>query len=121
MINIEDLTLGQIKQLQNLLGAQSAPDAPDPLVGKYVVVRTYSAGVHAGTLVRQDKEVVLLSESRRLWSWKAKQGVALSGVAQFGLVNGCKIDAINSLIRLTNAIEVIETSTEARLSIHEYK
>jgi len=119
-MDINDLTLRQIKEIQALLGEKSE-QAKDPLIGRYVVVRTYSAGVHAGTLVKQDKEVVLLSESRRLWNWKGKQGVALSGVAQFGLDDGCKIDAINSLIYLTNAIEIIEASAEARLSIHEYK
>ena len=100
---------------------EQSPTMQDPLFGKYVVVRTYSAGVHAGTLVSQDKEVVLLAHSRRLWSWKAKQGVALSGVAQFGLGGDCKIDSINPLIRLTNAIEVIVASDEAAVSIHGYK
>ena len=132
-MNINNLTLGELKQIQALLGGPSSitfsPSATtasvdpsvDPLVGKYVIVRTFSAGVHAGTLVSQEKDVVLLADSRRLWDWKAKQGVALSGVAQFGLAPDCKIDSINPLIRLTNAIETILASDSARVSINEYQ
>lgn len=91
----------------------------DPLVGNYVICRCYSAGVHAGELVSQDKDVVLLKDSRRLWSWKANSGVALSGVAQNGVVaSASRIDSKVQLIRLTGVIETILCSAEGKESIN---
>lgn len=93
----------------------------DLFEGKYVICRTYSAGVHAGYLVSQDGDIVVLRDSRRLWRWKSAQpAVALSGVAQFGLAEDCKIDTSNPLIRLTGVIETILASTDAEESIREY-
>lgn len=89
----------------------------DPLQNKYVICRCYSAGVHAGELVCQDGDTVLLKDARRLWNWKAKAGVALSGVAVNGLASGCRIDSRVELIRLTGVIETILCSKEAQESI----
>jgi hypothetical protein len=96
-----------------------ATEATDPFIGKYVLCRCNSAGVHTGTLLRQEGDIVDLKDSRRLWSWTAKNGVALSGVAQTGLSAG-KIDTVNPLIRLTGVIEVIVCSDSARGSIHNF-
>ena len=35
----------------------------------YVIVRTYSAGVFAGTLESRKGKEVVLSQARRLWYW----------------------------------------------------
>ena len=89
----------------------------DPLAGKYVLCRSNSAGVHCGTLISQDGDVVVLGMSRRLWSWKAKEGVALSGVAQSGIESGCKVDMTNPIIRITGTLETIVCSDRAKESI----
>ena len=39
------------------------------LIGKFVIVRTYSAGVHAGTLASQAGKEVTLTNARRIWLW----------------------------------------------------
>jgi hypothetical protein len=89
--------------------------------GRYVLCRCYSAGVHAGYLVSQDKEQVVLKNSRRLWYWKSDSpAVALSGVAQSGLASGCKVDVINPEILLNGVIEVIPCSANAEKSINGY-
>ncbi len=120
-MNIDELTLGQIKQLQDLFIGQETKPFASPSIGKYVIVRTYSAGVHAGILDKQHEKQVVLLDSRRLWSWGSDKGVALSGVAQYGLTLGKKIDTKNPVIHLTEAIEIIECSEIARKSIDEYK
>lgn len=123
-MNLDDLTIGQARELARLFGqaaAPATPSTPDPLVGRYVLVRCYSAGVHTGFLVEQKGEQVTLRDSRRLWAWKAAVGVALSGVAQNGLASGCKVDTTNPLIRLSGAIEVIPCSAAAQESIHGYR
>lgn len=124
-MNIEDLTLKQIREIVALVNGTvqqpSASTAPHPFVGKYVIARCYSAGVHAGFVKHVDGEQVILADSRRLWSWKAKDGIALSGVAQTGVQSGCKIDVVNPKIYLTGVCELIPCSAAAQESIHDFK
>jgi hypothetical protein len=120
-MNINDLTIGEAKKLVDLFANKnSATSISDGFIGKYVIARCYSAGVHAGEVVAVDGENVVLKDSRRLWSWKAKDGVALSGVAQCGLNSG-KVDVVNPLIYLTGVCELIPCSTNAKDSINEIK
>lgn len=122
-MNIDNLTFGELKQIAALFGAtQAAPKQLHPMLGQYVIARCYSAGVHAGTVVSVDGENVILSDSRRLWSWQAKDGIALSGVAQHGIKDkGCKVDVVNPAIYLTGVCELIPTTVAARESINAYK
>jgi len=117
MFNIDDLTLGQIKQIQAMAGGTISSPA-HPFVGKYVIARCYSAGVHAGEVVSVDGENVILKNSRRLWSWKAKDGVALSGVAQNGIKDG-KVDVLNPEIYLSGVCELIPATEVAKASRNE--
>ncbi len=124
-MNIDQMTYGELKQIASLFAATSAPAMQNPqahpFVGKYVIARCYAAGVHAGTVVSVNGENVILKDSRRLWSWKAKDGVALSGVAQTGVQSGCKIDVVNPEIYLTGVCELIPCSATAQESIHGFK
>ena len=117
-MNIDNLTFGELKQIAAMFGAAQAVTQSHPFVGKYVIARCYSAGVHAGEVVSVDDENVILKDSRRLWSWKAKDGVALSGVAQNGVQAGCKIDTMNPEIALTGVCELIPCSQAAKESIN---
>lgn len=121
--DIENLTLKQLREIAALVNSQTVQptQAPHPFVGKYVIARCYSAGVHSGTVVSVDGENVILKDSRRLWSWKAKDGVALSGVAQTGIQSGCKIDIVNPEIALTGVCELIPCSAAAKESIDGFK
>lgn len=47
----------------------------------YVIVRSHTAGVHAGYLESRKGDTVVLSKSRRLWRWC---GASLSQVANYG-------------------------------------
>lgn len=123
-MNIDDLTLGQLKEIAAMMTAQipqPTQSRAHPFVGKYVIARCYSAGVHAGEVVSADGENVILKDSRRLWSWKAKDGVALSGVAQCGVQSGRKIDVVNPEIALTGVCELIPCSAVAKESIDGFK
>jgi hypothetical protein len=124
-MNLNDLTIGQARELVNLFNAQPSATAgyniASPMIGKYVIARCYSAGVHAGTVEAVDGENVVLRDSRRLWSWKANDGVALSGVAQYGLKKGSsKVDVVNPSIYLTGVCELIPVADGIKDSIHGY-
>ena len=120
MANIDDLTYGELKQIAALFNATTQQTKPqdDDFVGKYVLCRCYSAGVHSGILVSQDRDQVVLKDSRRLWKWETT-GVALSGVAQLGLTGG-KLDVVNPLIKINGVVEVIVCTDKARDSIHGF-
>jgi hypothetical protein len=87
------------------------------MIGKYVIVRTYSAGVHAGTLQsRNGKECVLIN-ARRIWYWEGAatlSQLALSGTSK---PDRCKFPEPVPEILLTEAIEIIPVSDSAKLSI----
>jgi len=76
---------------------------------KPVIVRTYSAGVHFGYLVKCDGQEVVLERSRRIWYWRGAN--TLSEIALHGVGAGSKVAEPVS-ITLTQAIEVIECSAE---------
>lgn len=80
--------------------------------GQFVIVRTYSAGVHIGTLSGMSGKEVVLTDARRLWYWKGAN--TLHEVSQKGVTKGSKISEPVPLIRLTEAIEVIPCSDEAK-------
>ena len=78
-----------------------------PMLGKRVLVRSNMAGVHVGTLKEKVGNSVFLTDSIRLWSWKAKQGIALSGAAMYGTTSS-KIDAKVELVEITSYEEMIQ-------------
>ena len=82
------------------------------MIGKQVLIRTYSAGVHFGTLVAKEGKEVTLSGARRIWSWQGAK--TLNEIATAGLdVKNSRVSAPVSAIVLTEAIEIIEISAEA--------
>jgi len=86
-------------------------------VEKYVLVRTYSAGAHVGFLEKRDGKEVVLTKARRLWYWKG--AASLSELAQKGVKypKECKFPGPVDRILLTEAIEIVDVTPEAKESI----
>lgn len=86
-------------------------------VGQTVLVRTYSAGVHYGTLKKFIGKEVLLTNARRIWFWKG--AATLSQLALEGTKNPseCKFSVVLPEIVLTEAIELMPCSKSAVKSI----
>lgn len=86
---------------------------------KYVMVRTYSAGVFTGYLKSRNGKEVVLQDARRIWYW---QGAAsLSQLAQEGTSSpdGCKFPCPVDEVILTEAIEIIAVTKRGKKSIEE--
>ena len=85
--------------------------------GQYIIVRTYSAGVFAGTLVSRKGQEVELKNARRLWYWDG--AASLSQLAMEGVKKPveCKFLCEVSSILLTEAIELLPVTKAARTSI----
>ena len=83
----------------------------------YVICRGYYCGVHAGYLKDHDGNHVTLINSRRLWRWKAKEGISLSAVAKHGLADCCELPNELPEIWLGDVYEVIPCTEVAMNSI----
>ena len=55
------------------------------MIGKIVIVRTYSAGCWFGELSEKDGNEVILKNARRMWYWHAANSISLSACALFGI------------------------------------
>jgi len=117
-MNIDELTLDQIKQLKNLFDKEIT-ESNHPMMRRRVLVRTYSAGVHIGTLtmVKDGSMECYLTDSLRLWNWEGG-GLSLSAVAN----NGIKGGRLNKTgeVYLTNVIEYIPTTEIAELTYEKF-
>lgn len=84
---------------------------------KYVIVRTNSAGVFAGELESRTGQEVVLRNARRLWFWAG--AASLSQLAMEGLKRPleCKFPTPVDRVELLEAIEILDTTEEAKLSI----
>ena len=84
---------------------------------EYVLIRTYSAGVHVGYLKSRDGKEVELLKARRIYYWDG--AATLSQLAQSGTVSPdkCKFpEEVDSII-LTEAIEIIPVTEKAKKTI----
>ena len=91
----------------------------DILIGQYVIVRTYSAGVFAGILKNKEGKEVILQDARRIWRWEGAS--SLSQLAQSGTSNPseCKFPEEVSLVILTEVIEILKVTDDAKKIISQ--
>jgi hypothetical protein len=84
---------------------------------RFVIVRTYSAGVFAGVLESRAGQEVVLTNARRLWYWDG--AATLSELAMRGTAKpkSCKFPTPVARVELLQAIEVLDVTPEARTSI----
>ena len=84
---------------------------------RYVIVRTTSAGVFAGILESRKGREVVLTKARRLWFWKG--AASLSQLAMSGTTapTECKFPEIVDHVELLEAIEILDVTKQARVSI----
>jgi hypothetical protein len=126
-MNVNDLTLGQIKEISALFNmpAVSTPlpvvsataEGLNSMIGKRVIVRTYSAGVWFGTLTEKSGNEVIITNARRMWKWHAAESISLSAVAIHGIKqSNSKICEAVDYVWL-EAVELIPCSAVAVNSI----
>jgi hypothetical protein len=82
----------------------------------FVLVRTYSAGVHCGTLEHRDGRECRLSSARRIWRWRGANSLhelSLRGAD----MDWTRISEPVESIDLTEAIEIIPCTPEAEKNL----
>lgn len=86
---------------------------------KYVIVRTYSAGVFAGFLELENGQEVTLTNVRRLWYWDGAASLSQLAMEGTSKPKNCKFPCEVERIKLFQTIEIIDVTEKARLSIKE--
>ncbi len=85
--------------------------------GDYVICRTYSAGVFAGTLVKRDGQEVELANARRLWYWEGAASLSQLAVDGVSKPEKCKFPCEVPTVLLLEGIELLGVSARAKASI----
>jgi hypothetical protein len=102
------------------IGTEEFDRFSDDLKGKYVIVRTLSAGVFAGFLEKKAGAEVIMREARRLWRWQTKRSISLSSIAIHGLDENNTRVCEPLPIHWCIAIEVIPVSELAKENIENF-
>lgn len=122
-MNIEEITIKEAREIASFFNGTSSPGKQawrHPLIGKRVLVRTYSAGIHIGTLVSVNPDNSMeceLHDALRLWKWTGG-GLSLSAVANNGIKGG-RLNRTGTVV-LTNAIEYISTTSSAEKTYERF-
>jgi hypothetical protein len=84
----------------------------------YVMIRTYSAGVHCGYLKRREGKEVELLDSIRIWYWNGAASLSQLAMEGTSKPDNCKFGVpITTPLILTEAIEIITMTEVAKQSI----
>ena len=84
---------------------------------QYIICRTYSAGVFAGYLKKREGQEVTLLNARRLWQWYGAASLSQLAMEGVSKPNDFKFPCEVNSVLLLNAIEIVECTEKARLSI----
>jgi hypothetical protein len=87
------------------------------MIGKYCIVRTYSAGVFAGILQSLDGKVGTVTAARRLWYWDGAASLSQLATDGTSKPENCKFPCEVAEVLLTEIIEVIPCTDKAIESI----
>ena len=89
------------------------------MIGKYVIVRTYSAGVFAGTLESLEGRVAVIRDARRLWRWEGAASISQLAVEGTSSPDDCRFPAPVPRIMVLETIEIDEVTPAAEKVIRE--
>lgn len=114
---LEEMKVKELIDLVNLLN----PDKKIKEDGRYVIVRTYSAGVFAGEIESRNGREVVLRNARRLWEWVGAASfsqLAMEGVKK---PDECMFPCEVDRVELLEAVEILNCTPEAKNSIKNVK
>ena len=88
-------------------------------MGKYVIVRTYSAGVFAGYLESRNGQEVVLTKARRIWYWSGAASLSQLAIDGVSKPLECKFPAPVSRVELLQAVEILDVTEKAQKIIED--
>jgi hypothetical protein len=88
------------------------------MIGKYCMVRTYSAGVFAGYLKERNGKEAILTEARRIHYWDGAASLSQLATDGTSKPEKCRFPIPVSEVLLTEVIEIIPITEKAKESIN---
>ena len=86
-------------------------------MSNFVIVRTFSAGVFAGYFESRNGREVVLTNARRLWYWAGAASLSQMAMSGTSSPADCKFPIAVDRVLLLEAIEILECTEAARISI----
>ncbi len=84
---------------------------------RYVICRTYSAGVFAGELVSRKGQEAKMKNARRLWYWEGAASLSQLAMEGTSKPENCKFPCEVSQVELLQVIEILDVTDKAKKSI----
>ena len=118
---LEEMKVKELMDLIKILNINSNNSSYKKEDGRYVIVRTYSAGVFAGEIESRNGREVVLKNARRLWKWSG--AMCLSDLAMDGVKDpdNCKFPCEVDRVELLEAIEILDVTEKSKKSIKGVK
>lgn len=113
-ISAESVTINGVEYIKKDDAVQTCP-VKDGM--KYVIVRTYSAGVFAGFIESRTGQEVVMRNVRRIWYWDGAASLSQMAVEGVKKPENCKFSMIVDRQELLQAIEILDCSAKAKKSI----
>lgn len=90
----------------------------EPSNGRYVIIRSTSAGCFAGELIeRPTATSVVLKDSRRLWYWAGAASLSQLAIEGTSRPKDCKFPPTIERHEILGVIEIIDATPAGRASI----
>ena len=84
---------------------------------RFVICRTYSAGVFAGFLESRKGQEVVMTNAIRLWYWKGASSLSQLAMEGVKCPDECKFGMPVTRVELLQAIEILDVTKEAQKNI----
>lgn len=84
---------------------------------KYVIVRTFSAGVFAGNLESRTGQEVVMLNARRIWYWEGAASLSQLAMEGTKYPDKCKFPIAVDRVELLEAVEILDVTKKAQESI----
>lgn len=115
---VKTITINGIEYVQK--GSDSKP--AEIFEGmRYVICRTYSAGVFAGYLEKREGKEVVMKNARRIWYWDGAASLSQLAMEGTSKPENCKFPCAVTRVELTEVIEILDCTEKARKSIQGVK
>ena len=89
------------------------------MINRYCMVRSKSAGVFAGTVIKREGGEVLLKNARRIWYWEGAATLSQLATEGTSKPKNCKFPPPVDEVLLFEVIEIIPITDAAVKSIAE--
>ena len=111
---IKQLLKELLKEELNITTNEPETISPtSPMIGKVCMIRTYSAGVHFGTVVSKKEQNVVLHNAKRVHYWTHACSLSQLAMDGDGDMERARISVEVPEIELDQVIEVIPMSEKA--------